>query len=155
MLADRCRLPYNYLVIFAFRGSMPLAFPVAVPPAAAPATALPSAAATTPAATLLGPIAALAVDRPVPAGFEGHRRGLSTTGTDHGSARAHAGAGASAGAVTTFVLGMGRGVTPAAGALFSLAAWFAAPGRGVTAFLEKLLFTSGENKFLTAVATGK
>jgi hypothetical protein len=42
-----------------------------------------------------------------------------------------------------------------AGALFCLAARFAAPGRGVAPFLEKLLFTSGENKFLTAVATGK
>jgi hypothetical protein len=49
-------------------------------------------------------------------------------------------------------------MTPAAapaGTLFSLAARFTAPGRGVAAFLEKLLFTSSENKFLTAVATGK
>jgi hypothetical protein len=56
------------------------------------------------------------------------------------------------------MLGMGRGVaTPAtpAAALLSLSAWFAASGRGVAAFLEKLLLTSSENKFLTAVATGK
>jgi hypothetical protein len=52
---------------------------------------------------------------------------------------------------------MGRSVTPtpaAAGTLFSLTARFTAPGRGVAAFLEKLLFTSSENKFLSAVATG-
>jgi hypothetical protein len=36
-----------------------------------------------------------------------------------------------------------------------LAAWFAAAGRGVAAFLEELLFTCGKGKFLTAVATGK
>jgi len=42
-----------------------------------------------------------------------------------------------------------------AGALFSLAARFAATGRGVAAFLEELLFTRGKNKLLTAVATGK
>jgi hypothetical protein len=42
----------------------------------------------------------------------------------------------------------------AACALFSLAAWFAAAGRGVAAFLEELLFTRGKNKFLPAVATG-
>jgi hypothetical protein len=40
-------------------------------------------------------------------------------------------------------------------ALLSLAAWFAATGRGVAAFLEELLFASREGKFLTAVATGK
>jgi hypothetical protein len=39
--------------------------------------------------------------------------------------------------------------------LLSLAAWFTTPGRRVASFLEKLLFTSSENKFLTAVATGK
>jgi hypothetical protein len=50
---------------------------------------------------------------------------------------------------------MGRSVASSGGALFRLAARFAAPGRGVAAFLEKLLFTGGENKFLTAVATGK
>jgi hypothetical protein len=42
----------------------------------------------------------------------------------------------------------------AARTLLSLAAWLTAPGRGVAAFLEKLLFTSSENKFLSAVATG-
>jgi hypothetical protein len=41
------------------------------------------------------------------------------------------------------------------GALLSLAAWFAATGRGVAALLEELLFAGGEGKFLTAVATGK
>jgi hypothetical protein len=40
-------------------------------------------------------------------------------------------------------------------ALLSLAAWFAATGRGVAAFLKELLFASCEGKFLTAVATGK
>jgi hypothetical protein len=50
---------------------------------------------------------------------------------------------------------MGRSVAAARRVLLSLAAWFAAPGRGVSPFLEKLLFTGGENKFLTAVATGK
>jgi hypothetical protein len=50
---------------------------------------------------------------------------------------------------------MGRSVTPTTAAtLLSLAAWLAASGRGVAAFLEKLLFPSSENKFLTAVATG-
>jgi hypothetical protein len=40
-------------------------------------------------------------------------------------------------------------------ALLGLAARFAAPRRGVAAFLEKLLLSGGENKFLTAVATRK
>jgi hypothetical protein len=53
------------------------------------------------------------------------------------------------------MLGMGRGVATPAAALLGLPAWFAASGRGVAAFLEKLLFTSSENKFLTAIATGK
>jgi hypothetical protein len=39
-----------------------------------------------------------------------------------------------------------------AGILFGLPAWFAAPWRGVAAFLEKLLFTRSEHEFLTAVA---
>jgi hypothetical protein len=131
------------------------AIPVAVPATTTPtptAAVLPSTS-TTPAAapTLFGPVAALAVDRAVPTGFERHRCRLATTGTNHGCARAHA----AARAVTTLVLGMGRSVTPApAGTLFSLAARFTAPGRGVAAFLKKLLFTSSENKFLTAVATG-
>ena len=37
--------------------------------------------------------------------------------------------------------------------LFRLAARFAAPGRGVSALLEELLFARGENELLTAVAT--
>jgi hypothetical protein len=49
---------------------------------------------------------------------------------------------------------MAATTTTAACALFSLAAWFAATGRGVAAFLEELLFTRGKNKLLTAVATG-
>jgi hypothetical protein len=131
------------------------AIPVAVPAttAATPTAAVLPTTSTTPAAapTLFGPVAALAVDRAIPTGFERHRCGLATTGTNHGCARAHA----AARAVTTLVLGMGRSVTPAAaGTLFSLAARFTAPGRGVAAFLKKLLFTSSENKFLTAVATG-
>jgi len=129
------------------------AIPVAVSAtatASATAAVLPSAP-TAAATALFGPVAALAVDRTVPTGFERHRCGLATTGTNHGCARAHA----AARAVTTLVLGMGRSVTPTpAGTLFSLAARFTPPGRGVAAFLEKLLFTSSENKFLTAVATG-
>jgi hypothetical protein len=135
------------------------AIPVAVPApttTAASAAALPSAP-TAAAPALFGPVAALAVNRTVPTGFERHRCGLATTGTNHGSARAHAGAGAATTAVTAaLVLRMGRSVatTAAAGTLFSLAAWLTAPGRRVAAFLEKLLFTSSEDKFLTAVATG-
>ena len=129
--------------------SVPVAV-AAAPTAASTATILPATPAAAPTA-LFGPVAALAVDRTVPTGFERHRCGLAATRTNHGCARAHA----AARAVTTLVLGMGRSVTPApAGALFSLAARFASPGRGVAAFLEKLLFTSSENKFLTAVATG-
>jgi hypothetical protein len=126
-----------------------------IPVAAAATTPATSTAATLPstpsAATsaLFGPVAALAVDRTVPTGFERHGSRLATTGTNHRCARAHA----AARAVTTLMLGMGRSVTSAP-TLFSLAARFAAPGRGVAAFLEKLLFTSSENKFLTAVATG-
>jgi hypothetical protein len=129
------------------------AIPVAVPAAT---TATPSAAVlpstpTTSAPTLFGPVAALAVDRTVPTGFERHRCGLAATGTNHGCTRAHP----AARAVTTLVLGMGwsMATTAATSTLFSLAAWFTTPGRGVAAFLEKLLFTSSENKFLTAVAT--
>jgi hypothetical protein len=122
--------------------------------AAAPTSPTPTAAIlpSTPAAApspLFGPVAALAVDRTVPAGFERHCCRLATTGTNHRCSRAHA----AAGAVTALVLGMGRSVTPAARTLFSLTARFAAPGRRVAAFLEKLLFTSSEDKFLTAVAT--
>jgi hypothetical protein len=55
------------------------------------------------------------------------------------------------------MLRMGRSVAPttaAPGTLLGLAAGLAAAGRGVAAFLEKLLLTSSEDKFLTAVATG-
>jgi hypothetical protein len=51
---------------------------------------------------------------------------------------------------------MGRSVAAATAAtLLCLAAGLAASGRGVAAFLEKLLFPSSEDKFLTAVATGQ
>ena len=106
--------------------SIPVA--VAAATAATPTAAvLPSTAATAAATpALFGPVAALAVDRTVPTGFEGHRGGLATTGTNHGCASAHA---AATRAVTTLVLGMGRGVTTAAaGTLFGLAARFTAPG---------------------------
>jgi hypothetical protein len=46
-------------------------------------------------------------------------------------------------------------VTARGRTLLGLAAWFTTPGRRVAALLEKLLLTSRENKFLTAVATGK
>jgi hypothetical protein len=132
---------------------MATAVPVAVAATttATPAAAvLPSTPTTSTAAALFGPVAALAVDRTIPTGFERHCCGLATTGTNHGCAGAHA----AAGAVTTLMLRMGRSVTPApAGALFRLAARFTASGRGVAAFLKKLLFPSSENKFLTAVAT--
>ena len=147
------------LVGYGLRGqtlvapAIAVAVPASAPSAAASAATLPSAPAASTA--LLGPVAALAVNRAIPTGFERYRRGLSATGADHGCARAHAGSGAPTGAVTAFVLGMGRMVTAPGGTLLSLAAWFTAPGGGVAAFLEKLLFPSGENKFLTAVATGK
>lgn len=128
--------------------SIPVA--VAAAPGSTPAaTAILPSTPATPAA-LFGAVAALAVDRTVPSGFEGHCGRLATTGANHGCAGAHA----ATRAVTTLVLGMGRSVTPASGTLFSLAARFTAPGRGVAAFLEKLLFPSSENEFLTAIATG-
>lgn len=126
---------------------IPVAAAAATPAGSTTAAILPSTTAAAPSA-LFGTVAALAVDRTVPTGFERHRCRLPATGTNHRGARAHA----APGAVTTLVLGMGRSVTPA-GTLFSLTARFTAPGRGVAAFLEKLLFTSSENKFLTAVAT--
>jgi hypothetical protein len=135
---------------------VPPAIPVAVaattPRAAAPAAAaLPSAAAP---AALLGAITTLAVNRTVPTRFKGHGRGLSAAGADHGCARTRA--TARTGAISaTATLGMGRSVATAASTLLGLAAWFAASGRGVTALLEELLFTCGENKFLPAVATCK
>jgi hypothetical protein len=135
---------------------VPLAVAVPVSPAAAPAAttaALPPAAAATTPAALFGPIAALAVDRPVPPGFEWDGRGLSAARADYRCARAHAG---SACAVAAFVLSMGGSVAASATrALLGLATGFAAPGRGVPAFLEELLFTGGKHKFLTAVATSK
>ncbi len=134
--------------------AIPVAVPAATPTAAASAAVLPSAA--TPATTtLLRPVAAFAVNGTVPTGFKRHCCGLTTAGTNHGGARAHAGAGAPTAAVTpTLVLRMGRSVaTPAAATLLSLAAWLAASGRRVAAFLEKLLFPSSKDKFLTAVAT--
>jgi hypothetical protein len=134
------------------------AIPVAVAATTATpaAAALPSTPTTAAAATLFGPVAALAVDRTVPTGFKRHRGRLATTGTNDGSASAHAGTGAPATAVTAaIVLRMGRSVAPTpAGTLFSLAARLTTPGRGVAAFLEELLFPSSENKFLSAVATG-
>jgi hypothetical protein len=135
---------------------VPLAVAVPVTAAAAsatPAAALPSAAAAPTTAPLFRPVAALAVDRPVPARLERHRRGLPTAGADNGRARAH---GRSACAVAAFMLGMGRSVAAATtSALLGLATRFTPPGRRVSAFLEKLLFTSSEHKFLTAVATSK
>ena len=135
---------------------VPPAIPVAIAatPTTAAATALPSAssAATAP---LFGSIAALAIHRTVPTGFKWHRGSLSATGADHGCASAHTGATARTGAVATLVLRMGRRMATSGGALLRLAAWFAAAGRGVAALLEELLFTCGEGKFLTAVATGK
>jgi len=124
-----------------------LAIPVAV--STAPAAALSSA--STPA--LFRPIAALAVNRTVSSGLEGDCGRLTTTGANHGGAGAHAAAPA---AITAIVLGMGRSMAAAPGrTLLGLAARFAAARRRVAAFLEKLLLSSGENKFLTAVATRK
>jgi hypothetical protein len=144
MLAKRCTRPYNYLVTFVSGTSLVTpAVPVAIS-----ATAAPTA--------LFGPIATLAVNRTISAGFKRHSCGLAATGAYHGSARAHAGAPTAA-VAAALVLGMGRSVTPttAAATLLSLAAWLAASGRGVAAFLEKLLFSSSEDKFLTAVATSQ
>jgi len=135
--------------------SLAIPVPVSAAATAPAAAALPSATAAATTPTLFGPIAAFAVNRTVPTGLKWHRRGLSATGADHGCSRAHAWAGAPTRAVTALVLGMGGSVAASGGALLRLAARFAAPGRGVAAFLEKLLFTGGENKFLTAVATGK
>ena len=73
---------------------MASAIPVAVPAtttATPTAAVLPSAPTTAAPPTLFGPVAALAVDRTVPTGFERHRCGLATTGTNHGCASAHAG----------------------------------------------------------------
>jgi hypothetical protein len=158
MAAARCTRPYNYLVMFPWlRFLVPLAVPVAVSAApAAPATAAAlSCAATATATALFRPIAALAVNRAVSAGFKRNCGRLSATGANHGSAGAHA---APATAITSVVLGMGLGWSMAAAPgspLLGLAARFTASRRGVPAFLEKLLLTGGENKFLTAVVTRK
>jgi hypothetical protein len=135
---------------------MALAIPVAVSTApAASAAALSSASTAAPTPALFRPIAALAVNRTVSARLKGDCGSLTTTGTNHGGAGAHAPAPAPA-AITAIVLGMGRSMAAAPGrALLGLAARFAAPRRGVAAFLEKLLLSGGENKFLTAVATRK
>ncbi len=131
-----------------------LAIPVAVstaPAASAAALSSASTAASTPA--LFRPIAALAVNRTVSSGLEGDCGRLTTTGANHGGAGAHAAAPAP---ITAIVLGMGRSMAAAPGrTLLGLAARFAAARRGVAAFLEKLLLSGGENKFLTAVATRK
>jgi hypothetical protein len=128
-----------------------IAVPASAPSAAASAATLPSAPSASTA--LLRPIAALAVNRAVSARLEGNCGRLTTTGADHGGAGAHAAAPA---AITAIVLGMGRSMAAAPGrALLGLAARFAAARRGVAAFLEKLLLSGGENKFLTAVATCK
>ncbi len=75
--------------IHLFGGSqslIPAAIPVAVSSAASAtaASALPPAA--TSATALFGPVAALAVDGPIPAGFEGYSRRLPAAGADHGGA---------------------------------------------------------------------
>src|ERR1700759_3738760 len=158
MLAKRCTRPYNYLVTVIKR-SRPLvapAIPVAVPTTTTPSPppALPSPAAT--ATALFRPVAAFAVNRTAPAGFKRHGCRLATTSTNHGCPRAHPGGGAPAAAVTpAIMLRMGWSVpTTAPGGWLSLAAWRTGWGRGVAAFLEKLLSSSSEDKFLPAVATG-
>ena len=143
-------------------GSSAPAVAVAVTSAAttAPATALSSTAATTTAAPLLGPVAALAVNRTIAPRFEGYGRGLTTAGAHHGGTGAHTAAASTTASVAAagIVMSM-RGSMPAtpapAGILLSLAAWLAAPRRGVATLLEELLFARGEDKLLTAVATGK
>jgi hypothetical protein len=104
MLAKRCTLPYNYLVTFVSWSTLVApAIPVAIPATAATAPAaavLPSTPTASPAAALFGPVAAFAVNRTISTGFKGHRCRLATTGANHGSASAHAGAGAPTRAVT-------------------------------------------------------
>jgi hypothetical protein len=133
---------------------VPPAIPVAVaastPRTASAASALPAASAAP--AALFGAITALAVNRTIATRFKGHGRSLSAAGTDHGCARAGACTGTVSAAPT---VRMRRSVATSSRTLLGLAAWFAAPGRGVTALLEELLFTRGENKFLPTVATSK
>jgi hypothetical protein len=132
---------------------VPLAVPVAVSTAAAAAASARSCASASATPALFRLIAALAVNRTVSARFKGHCGRLTTTGADHGGAGAHAAAPAAKAAI---VLGMGRSMAAArARTLLGLTAWFAASRRRVAAFLEKLLLSSGENKFLTAVAASK
>jgi hypothetical protein len=122
-------------------------------PAASSAALAPASAASTPA--LFRPIAALAINRPVSPGLKGYCGCLTTTGADHGGARAHAAAPTPK---TAIVMGMGGSVAAAAApgrALLGLTARFAASRRRVAAFLKKLLLSGGENKFLTAIATRK
>jgi Zn-dependent membrane protease YugP len=79
---------------------------------------------------------------------------LTTTGANHGGAGAHD--PTTAAAKTAIVLCMGVSMAAAtARTLLGLPARFAASRRRVAALLEKLLLSSGENKFLTAVAASK
>jgi hypothetical protein len=134
--------------------SLPPAVPIAVTAAATPSAALPSTAPAPSTAALFGPVTALAVDRAVSPGLKGHCGRLATTRAHYGGARAHASTAARA--IAAIVGSMRwRMPTTRAGVLFGLATGFAAPRRGVAAFLEELLFPCGESKFLTAVATGK
>jgi hypothetical protein len=130
--------------------------PLAVPVSAAPAASTAALSSSTPAAStaaLFRPVATLAVNRTVSSGLERDCGRLTTTGANHGSAGAHA---APPAPKTAIVLGMGRSMAAAPGrALLGLAARLAASRRRVAAFLEKLLLSGGENKFLTAVATRK
>ena len=125
--------------------------PVAIATAATPtaATALPaSTAARSSAAALLRPIATLAVNRTVAPGLKGNGCGLSTTGADN--RRAGSRTGTIATSASARVMMSRRGC-----ALLGLAAWLAAPGRGIPALLEKLLLSRGKNKLLPAVTACK
>jgi len=127
------------------------AAPVAVPVSASTTTAARGSSAS----ALFRAVAALAVHRAVSFRLKRHRGGLATAGADHGCPR---GRTATAAVTTTIVMGMmGSGITAAssAGTLFRLATRFAAARRGVPALLVKLLFACGEDKLLSAVATGE
>ena len=135
---------------------MPSAIPVPVSPAPTAATSPATRPATTTAATarLFRLVATLAIHRTVPTRLKRHRRGLAATCADDRRAGTHARTGARTVPIPT-AAARACAVPPApAGTsiLFSLPARFAAPWRGVAAFLEKLLFTRGEHEFLTAVA---
>ena len=133
---------------------VPLAVPVAVSTAPTTTAAALASAAPTATSALFRLVAALAVNRTVSARLEGDCGRLTTTGANHGGAGAHTAAPA---AIAPIVLGMGRSMAAAAPgrALLGLAARFASSRRRVAAFLEELLLSGGENKFLTAVATRK